>query len=164
MDDPVLTDHAIITLEPQPTVAVRARLPMDQLDLGALFAAQLARIHAVVAGGGPPYGRYHEFGPTHADVEIGIPVGASQPDLSGIEEGQDLPIATSQLPGGLAAFVIHHGSYDTLGVAYDRLHDWINAEGHEDGPGPWESYIDDPAEVADVGNLRTALYWPLADK
>lgn len=164
MDDPVLTDHAILTLEPQPTVAVRARLPMDQLDLGALFAAQLPRIHAVVSGGGPPYGRYHEFGPTHADVEIGIPIGGSPPDLSAVEEGEDLPMEASELPGGLTAIVIHLGSYDTLGVAYDRFHDWIHAEGHDDGPGPWESYIDDPADVADIGDLRTALHWPVVGK
>jgi effector-binding domain-containing protein len=162
MADPVLIEHQITTLDAQPSVAVRIRGPMDQLDLGSLFATHLPRLHAVAAEGGPPYGRYHEFGPTHADVEIGIPVADAS--LGVPDPNQDeAPIETSSLPGGPTAVVVHLGSYETLGAAYDRFHDWIHAQGQEDGPGPWESYIDDPGEI-DVANLRTALYWPLIEK
>ena len=163
MADPVLTDHQITKLDPQPTLAVRVRVPMEQLDLGTLFAAHLPRLHSVAGDGGPPYGRYHEFGPTLADVEIGIPIGDVSPDLPDPEDGEQ-PIEPSELPGGPTAVVIHHGSYETLGAAYDRLHDWIHSQGHEDGPGPWESYLDLPDQVEDEASLRTMLHWPLLEK
>ena len=162
MADPVLTDHQITELEPQPTMAVRVRVPMEQLDLGALFATHLPRLHAVAGDGGSPYGRYHEFGPTQADVEIGIPIGEGSPDLPHPGEGEH-PIEPSKLPGGPTAVVIHHGSYETLGAAYDRLHDWIHSQGHEDGPGQWESYLDLPDHAKDEVSLRTVLHWPLLE-
>ena len=160
MAEPILTDHEIKTLEPQSTLAVRVRVPMDQLDLGALFATVLPRLQAVATDGGPPYGRYHEFGPTQADVEIGIPVGDVSLDLPDQDVGEH-PIEPSELPGGPTAVAIHHGSYETLGPAYDRLHDWIHSQGHDEGPGPWESYLDLPDEVEDEASLRTVLHWPL---
>jgi len=162
MADPILTDHEIKTLEPQSSLAVRVRVPMDQLDLGALFATHLPRLQALAADGGPPYGRYHEFGPTQADVEIGIPVGDISPNLPDPGGGEH-PIEPSELPGGPTAIAIHHGSYETLGPAYDRLHDWIHSQGHEEGPGPWESYLDLPDQVEDEASLRTVLHWPLLE-
>jgi effector-binding domain-containing protein len=162
MADPVLTDYEIKTLEPEPTLAVRVRVPME-LDLGALFAAQLPRIRAVVGDKGRPYGRYHEFGPSHVDVEIGIPMSEVSPNLPDLEDGEN-PIEPSELPGGPTAIVIHHGSYEGLGAAYDRLHDWIHSQGHEDGPGPWESYLDVPDQVEDEASLRTVLHWPLLER
>jgi AraC family transcriptional regulator len=56
---------------------------------------------------------------------------------------------------------VHRGSYDGLPDAYDGLHEWIHAQGRDEGPGPWESYVDDPAEVGDA-ELRTEVIWPLA--
>ena len=163
MDEPILTDHEIMTLEAQPTLAVRVRGPMDELDLGAMFATHLPRLHAAAPGAGPAYARYHEFGPSHADIEIGVPIGDISPDLPDPEGGLD-PIEPSELPGGLTAVVIHHGSYETLGAAYDMFHDWIHAQGHEDGPGAWESYIEVPDDVEDVASLRTVLHWPLEEE
>ena len=163
MADPILTDHEIKTLEPQSSVDVRVRVPMDQLDLGGLFAAHLPRLRAVAVDGGPPYGRYHEFGPTQADVEIGIPVDQVSPDQPDQGVGEH-PIEASELPGGPTAVAIHHGSYETLGPAYDRLHDWIHSQGHDEGPGPWESYLDLPDQVEDEASLRTVLHWPLLER
>ena len=47
---------------------------------------------------------------------------------------------------------------------YGQLHDWIHAQGEEDGPGPWESYLDNPEEVADTATLRTEVLWPVAER
>jgi len=49
-----------------------------------------------------------------------------------------------------------------LSQTYDRLHEWIHQQGREEGPGPWESYVDDPAVVRDHALLRTDVVWPLA--
>ena len=70
----------------------------------------------------------------------------------------------SELPGGQAAVLVHRGSYDTLSAAYDGLHDWIHAQGYDEGDGPWETYIDNPEEVTDVAQLRTQLTWPVPDR
>ena len=67
-------------------------------------------------------------------------------------------IGSSELPGGRVAITVHVGSYDGLSTTYQRLRDWIHAQGLEDGPGPWESYTDDPAEVDDPSQLRTEIY------
>src|SRR5204863_7472180 len=111
---------------------------------------------------GPPYGRYHEFGPETADVEIGIPVVAPVANLRPLAECQAGEIGSSELPGGRAALTVHQGSYDGLKATYDRLRQWIAANGFDAGPGPWESYINDPTEVSDSSQLRTEVVWPLA--
>jgi hypothetical protein len=69
---------------PQPSAAVRLTQPMSELDLASLFDEHLPNIaHRLadlgVEPAGPPYGRYHQFGPERVDVEIGIPVSAPAP-------------------------------------------------------------------------------------
>ena len=73
-------------------------------------------------------------------------------------------VGASELPGGRAARTVHRGPYPTLGDAYSSLHDWIHAQGHDEGDGPWESYVDNPAEVADLAQLRTEITWPVTDR
>jgi len=136
---------------------------MAQLDIGALFDRELPRISEAVqqAEGewaGPPYVRYFMFGPDQADLEIGIPV--EEPlDIRSSDTEQP---AASELPGGRTAKVIHTGPYDTLGQAYDALPEWIGEQGESVGDGPWESYVDNPSETADMSQLRTDIFWPLA--
>ncbi|HEX3219376.1 MAG TPA: GyrI-like domain-containing protein [Candidatus Limnocylindria bacterium] len=166
-EEPATPETRIVELTPQPTVAVRVQRPITEIDLGELFDFHLPNIADGIAnrGGEPagaPYGRYHEFGPEQVDVEIGIPVSMPLAGLRPLGECEPGELGTSELPGGNAAVSVHLGPYDGLSTAYDRLHDWIHANGHDEGPGPWESYIDDPSEVADASQLRTELVWPLA--
>src|SRR4029079_3422728 len=58
----------------------------------------------------------------------------------------------------------HQGPYPELGRTYGQLHDWIHAQGEEDGPGPWESYLDDPEEVTDSATLRTEVLWRVVER
>ena len=58
--------------------------------------------------------------------------------------------------------VVHRGPYDGLKGTYDALHEWIHAQpGYDDGPGPWESYVDSPSDASDMSQLRTEVVWPL---
>ena len=82
MDDTTQADPRLMDLPPQPTVAARVKQPFEEVDIGALFGLHMANVADRIAelGGtpaGPPYARYHEFGPERADVEFGIPVAAN---------------------------------------------------------------------------------------
>jgi effector-binding domain-containing protein len=106
-------------LTPQPTAAVRVRQPLSEMDLAALFATHLPNIadrlgDMGVDPAGPPYGRYHEFGPERVDVEIGIPLQAPASALRPLAETEEGELGSSELPGGRAAVAVHRGSYDGL--------------------------------------------------
>ena len=140
---------------------------MASLDLGAEFrrgcppSTQYVEERGLDRTG-PVYGRYFQYGPDQVDVEIGIPLAsiARRPraDRSGPARRRS---ARHRCPGGTAASVTHVGSYASLGKEYDRLHDWIHAQGREEGVAPWESYTDDMAHTADPSTLRTEVTWPL---
>jgi effector-binding domain-containing protein len=165
MTDLNLTDYRIVDMEPQPTIAVRIRKPMSALDMKQLFDTELPRVFqfATSQGHSPtgaPYARYFQFGPEEADIEIGLPVSEYPTEMARADAHFEQP-GTSELPGGQVARVIHHGPYDTLGQAYDALHGWIHEHDHDEGTGPWESYVDDPTEVADEQDIRTEIFWPV---
>ena len=161
-----MRDPEIVERSPQPTAAIRVVQPMAELDLASAFdrGMPLVASRIVETGGsigGPPFGRYHRFGPDVVDVEIGFPV-ASAPDLPQLRDVADGEVGLSELPGGPVARVIHLGPYDDLKGTYDGLHEWIHAQpGYDDAPGAWESYIDSPADATDPAGLRTEVVWPL---
>jgi effector-binding domain-containing protein len=159
--------NRIVEQAAQPTVAVRIRQPMAQLDLSSAFDRYPAAIGDLIrergaSVTGPLFGRYHTYGPEHVDVEIGFPVAGALTGLPALSEVSEGEIGASELPGGPVAILVHPGSYDGLGAAYEALHDWIHAQpGYDDGPGPWESYVVDPGSVANEADLRTEITWPL---
>jgi effector-binding domain-containing protein len=82
---------------------------------------------------GPPFVRYHTFGATGTDLELGIPV--VEP-LAG--EGR---IASGALPGGPAITLWHLGAHDhTLRDAYGRLRAWPKEHGRQPSGAAWEVY------------------------
>jgi effector-binding domain-containing protein len=160
-----MIDAEIRELTPQPSAAVRVTQPMSEMDLAALFDQHLPNIaHRLADMGiepaGPPYGRYHEFGPERVDVEIGIPVKSPASALRPLAEAEPGELGSSELPGGPTAIGVHRGSYDGLSGSYEALHDWIHAQGRDEGPGPWESYVDDPGSM-DMSEVRTEICWPI---
>jgi effector-binding domain-containing protein len=161
-------DAQFVNLAVQPSAAIRVRRPMSTVDVGALMDDAMSRLGALfgrvgATPVGPPYARYHAWGGELADVEIGFPIGQRIDGLALLTESPEGEVGTSELPGGRAAQTIHRGPYPTLGDAYSSLHDWIHSQGYDEGDGPWESYIDDPTEVADVAQLRTQIIWPVPD-
>jgi effector-binding domain-containing protein len=162
-----LTDVEIVELEPQMTAVVRLQEPMEGLDLASAFDRYIplvmSRVQETGSGiAGPPFARYHRFGPDVVDVEIGFPVASEPAGMPSLEACTAGEVGRSELPGGPVARAVHRGSYEGLGGAYDGLHDWIHEQpGVDDGAGPWESYIDDPGAVTDQAQLRTQIVWPL---
>jgi effector-binding domain-containing protein len=154
----------IVELNARPTVAVRVH--GTARDIAGMFSDNLPRVFARVSALGatlasPAFGRYHQFSTDDVEVEIGVGVDATPEGLAPLADVEPGDVGASELPAGAAAVATHLGPYNTLSQTYDRLHEWIHAQGREEGPGPWESYVDDPAAVKDHSLLRTEVVWPL---
>jgi effector-binding domain-containing protein len=150
--------------KPQPVLSIRATVRVDEIaerhgeSLRELWRSTQAR---GVAAAGPPFVRYHTFGETETDVEVGIPVTQAV-----VGEGR---IAAGELPGGAAISTWHIGSHDRLGEAYARLVAWLREHGRKPNGAAWEVYwwIDpgadpDPASWPPPADWRCELIQPLA--
>jgi effector-binding domain-containing protein len=150
--------------EPQPVLSVRRNVAVAELaqaqgeSLGALWRL-LDRRGLVPVG--PPFVRYHEFGETQTDVEVGVPVAEG---VTG-----DAPVEVGALPGGAVITTWHLGSHDNLADAYGRLTAWLNEHRREAAGAAWEVYwwIDasrepDPAAWPPPAEWRTELVQPVA--
>ncbi|MCV0403085.1 MAG: GyrI-like domain-containing protein [Chloroflexi bacterium] len=158
-----MIDATVHTRTPTASVAVRIRAPVA--DLGELFGTHLANVaHGIADRGGQPagapYGRYHAMDAEEVDLEIGVPIAAPIGDLRPLADCEPGEMGSSELPGGEVAVTVHHGSYDGLSRTYPALQAWIGEQGRTIGGAPWESYVDDPFEVAEA-DLRTEVCWPL---
>ena len=166
MAESSLSDHQIVDLESQPTIAVRVHKPTAEVDLRELFDTQMPRLFQFATSKGcpptgAPYARSYLFGPEMIDMEVGIPISEPIPGLEPPDDQLEA-VGTANLPAGRTAKVVHHGSYQTLSKAYDDFHEWIHEQGEDEGVGPWEVYVVDPSTVSDPSQLQTELYWPLA--
>jgi effector-binding domain-containing protein len=147
----------------QPVLSIRRTV-----ELARLSEAQSENLREVwssidrrgVKPAGPPFVRYHTFGETETDLEVGIPVAEAPPGA-----GQ---VAAGELPGGPAVTTWHIGSHDGLGDAYARLDAWLKEHDREPDGAAWEVYtwIDpglepDPSGWPAPSEWRTQLVQPI---
>jgi len=127
-------------------------------EIAKTIAEGLGKIfpYAVKAGlplAGRPTARYLTSGPGLLDMQVGVPIAVAAPGQGDVQAGE--------LPGGPIAVAVHAGAYEQLGDTYAAMERWMEASGYRRGDGPWESYVTDPAELPDVKDWRTEIYWPL---
>jgi effector-binding domain-containing protein len=147
-------------LERQPTLVMRAKVPVEQLPefLGKAYGGVAGYVeeHGLDYAG-MPFGIYrlldeatHEF-----EVEAGFPVLGIQGEIPG-----DTGVESSSLPGGNVAVVTHIGPYDQMTPAYDAIAEWMANHGHDpDGPA-WEVYYSDAVAEPDPSNWKTEIVQP----
>ena len=162
------------TVQPPEDVLIEEREPQQVLsirqtvELARLTDAQGESLHELWSFShqhgakptGAPFVRYHTFGETETDLEVGIAVVEA---VSG--EGR---VAFGQLPGGAAITTWHIGSHDGLADAYARLSAWLKENGREADSAAWEVYtwIDpgvepDPSAWPAPSEWRTQLVQPI---
>ena len=102
---------------------------------------------------GPAFALYHGTPGAVADLEVGFPTTGN------VEAEGD--VVAGALPGGRVARLVHEGSFDQLGSSWQRLADWIAAQGLHPGTELWEVYVTEPSPDMDPADLRTELNWPV---
>lgn len=153
---PAIPELAVV--EPQTTAVIRGVVPATRAELSRFFdrafrALPAAIIAQSVPMTGPAFS-FHRRPPAETmDLEVGFPTGRP---ISPTGE-----IVPSSLPGGRVARVTHHGGYEGLPAAWDRLRQWIEANGYRAGSMMWEFYVDEPSPAVNPDDLRTELVWPL---
>lgn len=147
----------LVELEPATTAVVRGVVTWAELrdffdaSFGTLARAVEAQRITLL---GPAFGLYHGDPGDTLDLEVGFPTaGAVRP------EGD---VVAGSLPGGRAARLTHHGSFDGLAGSWARLHTWMREQGLSPGADRWETYVTQPSPDMDPRELRTELSWPLA--
>jgi effector-binding domain-containing protein len=147
----------LLTVEPVTTAVVKGTIsPKEVRDffdrsfsiLGEVIAAQGVTIT------GPAFGLYRGIPDETMDVEVGYPTDRPMEPNGSAE--------ASELPGGRVVRVVHAGSYDGLGDAWQRLGGWIAEQGLAPSERYWEVYVTEPSPDMDPAELRTELNWPVS--
>lgn len=152
-----MSEPVIVTRESVPTAVVRGSVPMAQLRdfydrafpavAEALASQDIAPVQA--------FGLYLSPPGDTVELEVGFVVPGPV-----TADGDVVP---GELPAGEVAYAVHAGPYDGLGEAWGRLQEWMTEHGHTPGGPVWEIYITEPSPDADPEEMRTDLFWPLAD-
>jgi effector-binding domain-containing protein len=144
----------LVTVVPVATAVIRGVVPMN--ELAGFFDRSFSTLASVlssqrVAIGGPAFARYHGPPAANADLEVGFATdGVVAPDGD---------VEASSLPGGRVARLVHAGSFDLLATSWERLREWIRAQGLTPLTDLWEVYLTEPTPDMDPADLRTELNW-----
>jgi effector-binding domain-containing protein len=134
MDTLTVTGYeaAVKTVEPVTVVSVNGVVP-NIAQMGDTFDRLFGVLEEYIALNGrrvgPPMAIYHDSGtgPSmfNMRVELAIPFEGSAPRIEG---GQ---VRVYEMPRiGQVAYVLHRGTFETIGRAYDALIEWIRDNGY----------------------------------
>lgn len=146
-----------VQVEEVPTAVIADVVAADELP--AFFDRSFSILPAVLSAQsvrpvGAAFARHRRAVTDTADLEVGFPVdGAISPEDA---------VRPSTLPAGRVARLVHHGGFEGLPDAWERLAAWIRDEGLVPGGGMWEVYLTEPSPDMDPADLRTELNWLLA--
>jgi len=147
-------DFEIRDVPEQPCVYMTKRLPQDQL--GEFFMDAFPKVFQYVmpngGPGGPPFGRYPEWGETDCIVEGGVITTSPLPS-----EGE---IISGTIGGGKVVCATHIGPYEGLREAWAGLWKYVEDNGLKSAGPVFEMYMNSPGEVPE-SELRTDMYWPV---
>jgi effector-binding domain-containing protein len=95
----------------------------------------------------------HEYKEMDADIEVAIPI-------TGKVTLPDPSFEVKNWPRRKVASLIHKGTYETIGLAYAKLFDYINREGYETCGPMIDIYLNDPNTV-DPSEILTEIQAPI---
>jgi AraC family transcriptional regulator len=146
------------TLEPQPVLLVRRRVPRTRIAMTIGTTLPQVFIYAQkngIAVSGYPLTRYPEIGPGMLTLETGMRVASG----SAVAAPEDSDVKLDSV-GGTVAMTTHFGPYDQLTHAYAALEVWIAEQGLQPTGAPWEAYCNDPGDFPDPKDWKTEVFWP----
>jgi len=149
------TAPEIITVEPCPAIAIRTELPISELPqfFGDAFHELAERAGDLAAG--PPFARYHRFGPDGVEVEAVMPLSSDIPGGG--------RVAAIHLDGGPAVQVRHLGPYDELPATYASIEHWLEEHHRDRADAVREIYLTSPGEVPDPMQWVTVVVQPIRE-
>lgn len=138
----------------QPVLSIRTRTSVEALPamIGPAYGKIMARMSELaVEATGSPFVAYYNLDMQDLDVEFGFPVAEKL-------EGQG-EIHPGSIPGGWKATTTHVGPYQELASAYDKLNQFVKAQGKEPTGVAYEYYLDPPDVPQE--KTRTIIVFPL---
>lgn len=145
----------LMTRQPTAVVACVSKVEQFRKDIDSAFAeieAYLLKIGHVPLG--VHFVLYHSLSPDQSGY---MHVTAGMATAHAIDGGGH--VKAGSIPTCKAAVDSHLGSYETLPLAYQRLHTWILEQGLRPARKLWELYITGPTGTKRSDKWQTDIYW-----
>lgn len=154
-------DITLLEVEPTEVLIVSGETIQDPKEIAAALANAYGELTAYITQhqlevSGQPMAITRAWQDGRYAFDAAIPV-AGAADVSG--QGN---VRVGQSPGGLAARIVHVGSYAETATSYEMLAAWMAANGWREGQVLWEHYISDPGETPEA-EIVTHIYFQVDD-
>lgn len=130
-------------------------LALKDLGLSLEEVKKLGQLMGRVRFLGPPMGIYHdpEFREQDVNVEVAIPIEGDVPGGG--------PVKARVLEAADAACLVHKGSYETIGEAYNAAMAWLEPNGYRIAGPVREVYLNGPGDTQDPAQYVTEIQAPV---